>query len=116
MLEITEIATEKIKEHLAANSQTGPVRVAVMGGGCSGPSLGLALDEAKESDTVVELGGLQVIMDQTLLSECGKTKIDFKPPSGCGCGGGGFSVTSETPLPGSGGSCGGGSCSSGCSC
>jgi hypothetical protein len=66
---------------------------------------------------VVEQDGLQLIMDRTLLQECGKTTIDFKPPTGCGCSGGGFTVTSEIPLPGSDGGCAGGSCSSGsCGC
>ncbi len=115
MLQVTETATEKIKEYLSDNNQSGPVRVTVMSG-CGGPSLGLALDDAKESDAVVELDGLKVIMDRTLLEECGQTKVDFQPPSGCGCGGGGFTVVSATPLPGSGGGCGG-SCSSGsCGC
>jgi iron-sulfur cluster assembly protein len=111
MLEITDLATEKLKEYLAEKNLTGPVRVTVMRG-CGGPSLGLALDDRKDSDTVVDLADLQVIMDKTLFGECGRTRVDFKLPSGCGYGGGGFVITSETPLPGGGGGCGG-SCSSG---
>jgi len=115
MLEITKLATEKIKEYLEENKVSGPVRVAITRG-CGGASLGLALDDRKESDTMVDLDGLELIMDTTLLGECGKTTVDFKPPSGCGCGGGGFAITSANPLPGGGGGCGS-SCSSGsCGC
>ena len=115
MLEITTLATEKLKEYMAEKNLTRPVRVAMMRS-CGGPSLSLALDDAKVTDIRVDLDGLLVIMDKTLLDECGRTIVDFKPPSGCGCGGGpGFTITSETPLPG-GGSCSSGSCSSSGSC
>jgi iron-sulfur cluster assembly protein len=100
MLEITDLATEKLKEYLTERKITGPVRVAVMQG-CAGASLGLTLDEQRTDDTLVELDGLQVIMDSKLLRECGRTRVDFKTASGsgCGCGGGGFIVASEIPLP-----------------
>lgn len=111
MLEITKLAAEKLKEYLAQNQVSGPVRVAVHRG-CGGASLGLALDDKKGSDTVVDLDGLEMIIDTTLLGECGKTTVDFKPPSGCGCGEGGFAITTAIPLPGGGGGCGS-SCSSG---
>ena len=114
MLEITALAKENLREYMTEKNLTGPVRV-TMQRGCGGASLGLALDDRKESDTVVNLDGLEMIMDTALLSECGKTTVDFKPPasSSCGCGGGGgFAITTEIPLPGGGGGCGG-SCSSG---
>ena len=87
MLELTDLAKEKLQEYMSANNIDSPVRVAMMNN-CGGPSLGLAIDDRKDGDTTLELAGLQLIMDTALLGECGKTKIDFKPPSGCGCGGG----------------------------
>lgn len=110
MLEITKPAKEKLQEYLTENNLPGPVRVTLLRG-CGGASLGLALDERKESDTAVDLDGVALIMNTTLLGECGRTMVDFKPPSGCGCGEGGFAITTETPLPGGGGC--GSSCSSG---
>jgi Fe-S cluster assembly iron-binding protein IscA len=111
MLEITKPATEKLQEYLTDNNLSGPVRVA-MHRGCGGASLGLALDDKKASDTAVNLDGVELIFDTILLGECGRTIVDFKPPSGCGCGEGGFVITTEIPLPGGGGGCGS-SCSSG---
>lgn len=113
MIEITELAAKKLSAYLSENNIDSPVRVAVLNG-CGGPSLGLAIDERKKGDTAVDLDGLQVIIDTTLLGECGRTRVDFKPPSGCG--GGGFVITSETPLPGEGDNCGGSCSSSSCGC
>ncbi len=113
MLEITEPAAEKLAAYLAENNIDSPVRVAVLNG-CGGPLLGLAIDERKKGDIAVDLDGLQLIIDTTLLDECGRTRVDFNPPAGCR--GGGFVVTSETPLPGQGDSCGSSCASGSCGC
>lgn len=110
MLEVTEMAGQKLKKYLAENKIDSAVRVAVMNG-CSGPSLGLALDEAKATDATADRDGVQVIIDNDLLGQCGAVRVDFTEGSGCGCKSG-FSVTASVPLPSSGGGCGG-SCSSG---
>lgn len=111
MLEVTEMAGQKLKAYLEENKIDSAVRVAVMNG-CGGPSLGLALDEAKATDATADQGGVQVIIDNDLLGQCGAVRVDFTEGSGCGCkGGGGFAVTPTNPLPGGGGC--GGACSSG---
>ncbi len=110
MLEVTEMAGQKLKAYLEENKIESAVRVALMSG-CGGPSLGLALDEAKETDATADQGGVQVIIDNDLLGQCGAVRVDFTKGSGCGCSSG-FSVTSSTPLSGTNGGCGG-SCSSG---
>lgn len=111
MLEVTEKAGQKLKEYLEQNKIESAVRVALMGG-CGGPSLGLALDLSKESDTSTDRDGIRVIIDSELLGQCGVVRVDYSDGSGCGCSGGGFSVTSSVPLPSAAGGCGG-SCSSG---
>jgi Fe-S cluster assembly iron-binding protein IscA len=112
MLEITRLATEKLQAYLADNNIESPVRVAAMSG-CGGPSLGLALDEYKEGDFAHEGELFTLLIDKALSQVCGKVTVDFvEQKSGCSCGGGGFSLTSENPLPGAGGGCGS-SCSSG---
>lgn len=114
MLEVTEKAGQNLKAYLEQNKIESPVRVAIMNG-CSGPSLGLALDEIKATDCVAEREGVQVTIDSELLAQCGTVLVDFSEGSGCGCSGGGFMVTSATPLAGGGGC--GGSCASGsCGC
>lgn len=114
MLEVTETAGHKLKEYLTQNKIDSAVRVALMNG-CGGPSLGLALDEAKASDASTDREGVQVLIDNELLTQCGSVRVDYTEGSGCGCQSG-FSVTASVPLPNTGGGCGG-SCSSGsCGC
>ncbi len=118
MLEVTELATAKLAEYIEQNNIDSPIRVATVNG-CSGPALGLAIDEQKENDATVQAGELNLIIDNELSSVLGTIKIDFIEPtdSGCGCGGGGgFQITSANPLPGSNeGGCGN-DCASGCGC
>ena len=118
MLEITVLATEKLSQYIADNNVDSPVRIAMMQG-CAGPALGLALDEQKDNDSVMDKDSFKLIVDHDLNEVCGTIKIDFIEPteSGCGCGGGGgFALTTENPLPGAGEAGCGGSCSSGCGC
>ncbi|OKY74804.1 MAG: hypothetical protein BM485_12860 [Desulfobulbaceae bacterium DB1] len=120
MIELTAVAEKKIKQYLTENNIDSAVRVFAMNG-CSGPSLGLSLDEQKEGDSVTEIGSLRILIRSDLTDMCGKVKIDFIEPSrsGCGCGtgaGGGFSLSSERPLPHSGGSCEGTCSSKSCGC
>jgi iron-sulfur cluster assembly accessory protein len=113
MLEITDLAVKNVKDYLSQNNiADSAIRISMMSGGCSGPSLSLSLDEAKDSDVTVEKDGVSFIMEKGLSEVCGAVKVDFIESNGggCGCSGGGFTITSEKPLPGAGGGCG--SCSS----
>lgn len=114
MLEVTEGALHNVKDYMRQQKIDSAIRVTLMSGGCAGPSLGLALDEAKDSDHVFDHGGVSFVVDKGLAETCGVIKVDFidKKDGGCGCGGGGFALTSEKPLsaPGSGCSCSSGSC------
>ncbi|MBU0481552.1 MAG: IscA/HesB family protein [Proteobacteria bacterium] len=117
MIEVTELAAEKLSAYLAENNIESPVRITVANG-CGGMSLGLALDDRKESDHALENETFTLLLAEDLAVECGTITVDFvEKTSGCGCGGGGgFSITSEKPLPDAAGGCGG-SCSSGsCGC
>ncbi|MBU1232102.1 MAG: IscA/HesB family protein [Proteobacteria bacterium] len=113
MLEVTESALGNIKDYLSQQQIESAVRITIMSGGCSGPKLGLAVDEAKESDKVFDHDGVSFVVDKELSVSCGAIKVDFiVDKSGCGCGGGGFAVTSEKAIAGgnSGCSCSSGSC------
>lgn len=109
MLEVTATAGRKLKEYLEQNNIESAVRVTLMNG-CSGPLLGLALDGPKPTDATESCDGVQVVIDNELLGQCGAVRVDFIEGSGCGCSSG-FAVTASVPLPGGGGC--GGSCSSG---
>lgn len=113
MLNISDLATEKLLSYLKENNISSSLRVAVMQGGCSGPALGLALDEKKETDESFVFQGLTLLVEKNLLEQSGTISVDYVdagPRSG-------FSISSANPLPGAGGGCSSGSCSSGgCGC
>ncbi len=113
MLEVTAQANEKLIEYMKANNISSSLRVALMQGGCSGPSLGLALDEEKPMDEVFEREGLTFLVEKDLLEQCGNIAVDYHDAGSRS----GFSLSSTNPLPGAGGSCSSGSCGSGgCGC
>ena len=112
MVTVTEIAQEKIAQALKENkTEAKGVRVFLYGGGWSGPSLNLALDEPKDSDSIFDNGGVQYIIDKDILKMTGDITIDFVTEGWQS----GFTIQSQNPVAGS---CGvDGTCSSqgGCS-
>ncbi|XOF33866.1 MAG: IscA/HesB family protein [Candidatus Electrothrix sp. YB6] len=113
MLEVTEAAAKNVKDYLENQNVESAVRITMMSGGCSGPSLGLAIDEVKENDLTFEQDGVNFLVEKRLSDTCGAIKVDFvESGSGCGCSGGGFSISSEKPLPSTGGGCS--SCAGSC--
>ncbi len=102
MLTFTEKATLKVKEVLGEQPEgyTG-VRIAVVGGGCSGYQYEMNLErEEHEGDHVVQVDGFKLYVDDSSLPHLKGTEIDyvetvqgagftFKNPnakSTCGCG------------------------------
>lgn len=113
MLEVTAEANKKLVEYMTDNNITSSLRVFLTPGGCSGPSLGLALDEAKPADEIFERQDLTYLVEKALLQQCGKITIDFMDAGSRS----GFSISSSIPLAGAGGGCSSGSCGSGgCGC
>jgi len=113
MLVVTSEANEKLIEYMKTNNVSSPLRVALMQGGCSGPSLGLALDEQKSDDEVVKQQDLTFLVGKELLQQCGEITVDYQDAGSRS----GFSISSTNPLPGGGGGCTSGSCGSGgCGC
>ncbi len=109
MVEVTDSAQEKLAEYMVQNNITSPLRVMMMQGGCSGPALGLALDEEKDNDEVTSLAKVTVLVEKELLLQCGNIVVDFVDAGSRS----GFSISSDKPLPGGGGGCSSGSCGSG---
>jgi iron-sulfur cluster assembly accessory protein len=53
------------------------LRVAVVGGGCSGFQYALSFDEHKDGDSIVELDGVRVFIDEISLPYIAGTTLDF---------------------------------------
>ncbi len=130
MINITDAAASKVHGLLQAQEKPGAMlRVFVSGGGCSGYSYGMTLEEdALEGDQQFQVNGVGVIVDPRSAQYLEGANIDFvdnmmgggfkidnpNAASSCGCG------SSFTPKEGeaegaepvaAGGGCG--SCSSG---
>lgn len=106
MLQLTDAAKAELVKYFSENPAS-PVRVFLAPGGCSGPRLSLALDEANEQDESVDFGdGITLIMNKDLLQEAAPVKIDM--------GYAGFTVESSMEFPEPQGGCGSccGSCGS----
>lgn len=113
MLEVTSEANVKLIEYMRDNSISSSLRIFLNQGGCSGPSLALALDEEKPGDELYKRQDLTFLIEKDLLQQCGNITIDFVDAGSRA----GFSISSLNPIPGAGGSCSSGSCSSGgCGC
>ena len=100
---LTPRAVEKVRELRAREGrpETSALRVAVVGGGCSGFSYQLDFDdESREGDEVLEYDGVRVLVDPTSAEHLAGTEIDFvaslhgggfkfanpKATHTCGCG------------------------------
>ena len=91
-LQLTPGAIEKVKELRVREGlpQSRALRVAVVGGGCSGFSYQLDFDEAaRDDDRVLEYDGVRVLVDPTSAEYLAGTQIDFVS----GLHGGGFKFT-----------------------
>ena len=102
MIDITEAAADKVKGILAqeANPAQSGLRIYVQGGGCSGFSYGMVLDEISDGDEVFEQSGIKVIIDPMSLRYLDGAQVDYKDDlmgggfaiqnpnasSTCGCG------------------------------
>ena len=102
MVQLTEVAAGKVKEIMSQkNPAPAALRVAVVGGGCSGFSYHMAFDNQENpSDNVYEFEGVKLYVDQMSEMYLDGVQIDyietlegagfkFNNPnvkSTCGCG------------------------------
>jgi iron-sulfur cluster assembly accessory protein len=103
MINLTANAAAKVKgilEQEKQNIPAGGLRIYVQGGGCSGFSYGMVLDEPADGDQVIEAEGVKVIIDPMSLRYLDGAEVDYKEDlmgggfaiknpnatSTCGCG------------------------------
>ena len=101
MLTVTDKASEVIKDFLKDKKTDASIRV-FLSTGCSGSSLGMALDENRsEADELISAGGTTFVIEKELLNQVKPISIDFiTTPQGAG-----FKLTSSLPEGQGCGSC-----------
>lgn len=81
MITLTSTATQEVKRLIEKEQKPNlAIRLGVKGGGCSGFSYVMALDEAtpKQYDTMFEQDGIKVLVDAKSHLYLDGTTIDFK--------------------------------------
>lgn len=101
MLTVSDKASEVILDFLKDKKEGASIRV-FMNMGCSGPSLGMSLDDANvEADQVISAGGATFVIEKDLFNQAKPINIDFiTTPQGAG-----FKLTSSLPEDAGCGSC-----------
>jgi iron-sulfur cluster assembly accessory protein len=122
MISLSERAVVELRGLIEQEAKEAALRVWVAGGGCSGLSYGMALDDGpqEEDDSVFEQEGIRIIIDPLSLNYMSGAVVDYVDESL----GGGFKI--ENPNATSSCGCGssfkaegGGGCgcgSGGCGC
>ena len=104
MFQVSEKASEMIKDYLKDKEANLTVRVMMHEGGWSGPSLGLALDESHDDDEVFTDREVTYVMDKTLFDRVKPVAVDYvSTPRGSG-----FKLSSNMDA--------GAGCGTSCSC
>ncbi len=76
---LTDVAVEKVREVMTREGvKEGGLRVAIVGGGCSGFQYNLSLDESpREDDIVIEQSGVRLLLDPISQQYVYGTVIDY---------------------------------------
>ena len=123
MITISERAVTELKDLMSTQAkQSAALRVWVAGGGCSGLSYGMALDDGdpEEGDQIFEQDGVKMYIDGLSLNYMEGSTVDFvddalgggfkienpNATSTCGCGSSFKTEGSEGAAAGGCGSCG----------
>lgn len=90
MIQISDLAQEKIKEMLASEETPNLfLRLGVKSGGCTGFSYGMGFDdEQANNDKEMEVSGLKVVVDEESSKYLNGVEIDYKESAM----GGGFTI------------------------
>jgi iron-sulfur cluster assembly protein len=78
MITLTPDAIAKVKAILSEQKEQAGLRIAVLGGGCSGYQYQMTLEkEWKEDDKVIDMEGLKVFIDSRSLLYLSGTEVDY---------------------------------------
>jgi iron-sulfur cluster assembly protein len=77
VFEVSEEASEKIKQFLEGREGLQAIRVLMTEGGWKGPYLVMALDEQKEDDEVFTERGVTFVVEKALFERVKPIRIDY---------------------------------------
>lgn len=77
MFTVTEKASEMIRAFFETRGKVEPLRIHVAGMSCSGPQMGMSLDESNENDTLFEQDGFTFIIATELLEKAQPIEVDY---------------------------------------
>jgi iron-sulfur cluster assembly protein len=77
VFEVSEEASEKVKQFLEEREGLQAVRVLMAEGGWKGPHLVMALDKQKEDDEVFTDGGVTFVIEKTLFERVKPIRIGY---------------------------------------
>ena len=77
MFEVSEEASEKIKQFLERSEGVKPIRILMTEGGWKGPHLVMALDEQKENDEVFTDRGVTFLVEKVLFERVKPVRIGY---------------------------------------
>jgi len=101
IITMTTSAADKVRELITQeNDPSLALRIFVAGGGCSGLQYGMTLDEEQDGDTVIQLQGIRVLVDEMSVGYISGSEVDYvdslmgagftvnnpNAVSSCGCG------------------------------
>ena len=78
MVTLTPVALAKVKEILSERKEEAGLRIAIIGGGCSGFQYQMTLEkESNDNDKVIDIEGLKVFVDSRSLPYLNGTEVDY---------------------------------------
>lgn len=98
MIEIDKEAVKQLKIFRESSGSESCVRIGILSGSTSGPTLGVSIDDRTDRDEAFFYDDLEVIIDKALLNYCEKIDVEFVLQEGGGCGGAGFRITPKNPI------------------
>ena len=80
MVTLTDIAAGKVKDYVESQSKSiedAGLRVGVKGGGCSGFTYSLAIDEQRDGDHIFENNGIKILIDDLSMRYVDESEVDY---------------------------------------
>ncbi len=94
MIKVEATAIQAIRSFFGEKGFHRPLRIALQSSGCCDPSLGLSVDDIRESDLTQELDGLTFVISPETYALVGEVTIFFLDEGGRK----GFVLTSRNPV------------------